>query len=1086
MNPTPSVLWRQRRSLLAVIPSLLLPHLALAQPVPAKPPATVSPGTDEVVELTPFQVDASKDSGYFGANTMSGTRLNSRVQDLGGSITVVTKAQLDDTASIDINDIFKYEANTEGIYDFTAITTSSPTADIIQGGSATSGGPQLATRVRGLTAPNITIDYFTHTARIPIDSYILDSVEISRGPNSSVAGLGSPSGTINQNTAPANLRRDSNQAVFRADSYGGYRASLNLNRVLWKDKLAVRVAALYGDQEYKQKPSYDLTKRIYGTLTYKPFKFTTLNLRAEHYAESRQAPNSLTPRDGVSEWIAAGKPTWNPLTFTATTSNGAKTVLTVAQDNTAAFPAGLYVNTTTYTRPSFFIDGGQVQLWEINRLGTSNNPNNSTASNVRLLASGSAYMRGLVNSNTLYTTPGITNKSLYDWTSINAVPTNWNYDHAALYTAELEQKIYDTLYFRAAWHLEDSVEYNRNITSPTLQVDVNQFLLDGRANPYFQRPYISSIEPSIFRLPEYNDAKQAALTYSLDLSQRPGVLGWLGRHQLGANYESRFVTQGTFRYREAVSDPNHIWLTPGAINYTNGAAIGRPDYVYYVGPTGAVGYTPGYTPPKSGVAGNFNFNWFNGATNQWVSEPAAFNTLPYITSLTRQETTTHSATWQGSLFKDYLVVTGGLRKDAYRTRNSLTGAVVDGNTGLFTYDALKNWGPWTYASGPTRFISGVLYPFHTRVLGLTYSRSSSFQPQPQAVDLFDNLLPNTYGHGQDAGAFVNLLGNKLVLSVKFYKTTIANDRTSNSTIGSRIARIEEGGVLAGTSADTFSLYNFGQAVAKQRLGNSASQAQIDAVAATVTQFPTGIQNAVAASNSGAAIRGTADTEAKGAELELTYNPTNNWAIKFSGAQTESINKTIENNLQSYIDSRLTFWQNVKDDQGLTWWDGKSPLAPTGTSSAQNFYNVNVVVPIRLDQALLGKSNPQVKKYTWRLLSTYRFSEGKLKNVSVGGAVRWDDKSVIGYLAGAPDADGIVRTLDVNKGVYDPSRYAADFWVNYTMKLYHDKVRAKIQLNLTNAFENGGLRTVGVNPDGSPFNFRIINPRQFVLSSTFDF
>ena len=1073
------------RWLTPVAASLLLTLGASAQTAPKE--AKIDSTTGEpILELTPFQVDASKENGYYAPNTLSGTRLNSRVQDLGSSITVVTRQQLDDTAAIDINDIFKYEANTEGIYNYTAITTSSPTSDIIQGGNATSGGPQLATRVRGLSAPNITVDYFTHTARIPIYTEILDSVEISRGPNSSVAGLGSPSGILNTNSAPANLTRETNEVVFRVDSYGGYRASLNLNRPILQNKLGIRFAALYGEGEFPQKPSYDDTKRLYGALTYRPFKNTSINLRAEYYRENRQAPNSLTPRDGVSEWIAAGKPTWNPQTFTATLANGSKVVLASSTDNTAAFPSGLYVNGTTYTRPTMYIDGGQVQLWEINRLGTTNNPNSATTSNVRNLASGSIYMRGLVNANTLYTTPGISNKALYDWSSLNAVPTNWNYDKAALYTASIEQRIVENLYFRAAWHLEDSVEFNRNITSPTLQVDVNQTLLDGRANPYFLRPYISSIEPSIFRLPEYNDARQAALTYTLDLSPKKGIVGWLGRHTIGANYESRNVTQGTFRYREAINDPNHVWLTPGALNYTNGAAVGRPTYQFYVGPTNAVGYTPNYTPPKSGIAGNYNFNWFNGATGQWVSEAATFGTVPYVTSLTRQETNTHSATWQGNMFKDYLVVTGGIRKDDYRTRNSLTGAVVDGNTGAYTYDALKNWGPWTIASGPTRLISAVLYPLHTRTLGLTYSRSSSFQPQPQAVDLFGTNLPNTYGHGQDAGAFVNLLGGKLVVSVKFYKTTIANDRTSNSTIGSRIARIEDGGYLPGTSADTFSLYNFAQALARQRLGTAASQAQIDTEAAKITQFPTGFQSAVAANIAGAAIRGTADTEAKGAEVEVTYNPMVNWAIKFSGAQTESINQTIENNLQGYIDSRLSYWTSLKDDQGKTWWDGASSLVPTGAQSASAFYSANVVVPIRLDQALLGKSNPQVKKYTWRILSTYRFTEGKAKGFLVGASERWDDKSVIGYLAGAADADGVVRTLNVNKGVYDPARYATDLWVGYNTKLFSDKIRAKFQLNLNNAFEKGGLRTVGVNPDGTPFNFRIINPRQFVLTSTFAF
>ena len=54
-----------------------------------------------------------------------------------------------------------------------------------------------------------------------------------------------------------------------------------------------------------------------------------------------------------------------------------------------------------------------------------------------------------------------------------------------------------------------------------------------------------------------------------------------------------------------------------------------------------------------------------------------------------------------------------------------------------------------------------------------------------------------------------------------------------------------------------------------------------------------------------------------------------------------------------------------------------------------------------------------------------------------------------------------------------------------MKLYNDKIGARVQLNCRNAFEGGRLQVVGVNPDGTPYNFRIIDPRQWILSLTFD-
>ena len=68
-----------------------------------------------------FQVAADTDRGYQALNTLSGTRLNSKLEDLGASITVITKQQLEDTNSRDLNDVFLYEANTEGSRNYTPI-----------------------------------------------------------------------------------------------------------------------------------------------------------------------------------------------------------------------------------------------------------------------------------------------------------------------------------------------------------------------------------------------------------------------------------------------------------------------------------------------------------------------------------------------------------------------------------------------------------------------------------------------------------------------------------------------------------------------------------------------------------------------------------------------------------------------------------------------------------------------------------------------------------------------------------------------------------------------------------------------------
>ena len=61
-----------------------------ARAVPTTTAAASTAGSEPVVQLSPFEV-VSDTKGYYSSNTMSGTRFNSKIEDLGASITVVTK-----------------------------------------------------------------------------------------------------------------------------------------------------------------------------------------------------------------------------------------------------------------------------------------------------------------------------------------------------------------------------------------------------------------------------------------------------------------------------------------------------------------------------------------------------------------------------------------------------------------------------------------------------------------------------------------------------------------------------------------------------------------------------------------------------------------------------------------------------------------------------------------------------------------------------------------------------------------------------------------------------------------------------------
>src|SRR5687767_758503 len=309
---------------------------------------------DEIVALSPFQVSGAGDRGYYAANTMSATRLNSKIEDLASSITVVTKEQMADFAMLDINDIFAYEAGTEGTGNFTDFVMNASGNPI----DNTQVDPSNANRIRGVGSANVSLSNFETSRRVPIDPINVDAVEISRGPNSNIFGLGDAAGTVNMVAATANLSRNRSQVQFRGNSFDGYRASLDVNRVIKPRVLSVRGSAVYQHDGYHLKPSGTDTVRLNGMIKFQPFKSTTLNAAFSTYRMHGNRPNATMPRDGISFWKNAGSPTWDPLTQT-TYINGQ--VFRVGGTLPAFFQS---MNQTSGRGASLMaVDRGVIGLW---------------------------------------------------------------------------------------------------------------------------------------------------------------------------------------------------------------------------------------------------------------------------------------------------------------------------------------------------------------------------------------------------------------------------------------------------------------------------------------------------------------------------------------------------------------------------------------------------------------------------------------------------------------------------------------------------------------------------------------------------
>ncbi len=265
--------------------------LALAGEPERKLPADVP------VELSPFLVEENTDQGYYSSQTLAGGRLRQDIKDLGTSIQVVTKELMDDLGVTGVEELFQYTTSTEVAGILGNFTGASDNSD----GEVNTGdarrNPDATTRVRGLSAPDRTRNFFK--SDIPFDSYNTDRVDINRGANSFLFGLGSPSGLVNAGMVKARFR-DTNEVSTRMGSGGknpSYRGSLNLNRVLIKDTLAIHGAALTDRTQYRQEPTYKDDDRLYGALAYRPFKNadTIISAYVERGKIDGNAPDVMLP-----------------------------------------------------------------------------------------------------------------------------------------------------------------------------------------------------------------------------------------------------------------------------------------------------------------------------------------------------------------------------------------------------------------------------------------------------------------------------------------------------------------------------------------------------------------------------------------------------------------------------------------------------------------------------------------------------------------------------------------------------------------------------------------------------------------------
>jgi len=1145
--------------------------------IPVESTPTQDPKDKEVVTLSPFEV-VSANKGYFAANSMSGTRINSKVEDLGQSLTVMTKEQMSDFAMRDINDVFDYMASTEGTGSYSQFDTDRTGAVVDQ----VSLNPNNANRVRGIGNANIAFNNMATTSRVPVDPLWLDSIELSRGPNANIFGLGNASGTVNQVPATANLTRNFTKVENRGDSYGGWRSSLDVNRIILRNKLAFRASYANDHTDFVRKPSGEDARRLSFQVKAKPFKNTTVAASWFNYKNQSVRPNFTTPRDYYTGWITSGKPGWNPVTGLITLANG------------QVYGNGNVLGSTIpYTvAPTYFITGGaetrsifqigspgQTPYWAMTRYtsGTyaTTDPYAATYLGIGLLTTGpaetyTATQQPLYNSVAM----PISNQSIYDWNSINLAGNSKSWDNDNMYMAEIDQVILSTskqsLAAQFTFLREDSKRLENQPMGPAsvnsnvgqLQVDVNQVNLDGTPNPYYGRPYLRSSEPYLRDRPDLWDTSRAQLVYRLDFSQDKGLTKWLGTQQVLGYYEYKDQQNRLYTYRHAALGTNLPWEQKYlGLNTPLGnrvqQSIADPRYAiapgnyarvneqYYVGNTvgGGVQYAPSYFPEGVSIP----YVWGPSSTTL-LKDVSAIGWSPSPDSGgggANSETVvkTIGGVLQSNFLEGKLIGTFGLRQDKVYDRNSPL-ATLTSDLRSYDFGASNQWLPtWREAKGKTNSVSVVARPFRdfkfsasafngggaisrflfeaVNNLSLTYNISDNFIAQGPAYDLFLKQLPNQTGTSKDLGLWLNVFDGKLSIRYNHFDTKQLNLRNGDiTTMAQRILRYE-----GFVSSDAWNLRSQTTAwLNGLGTGGLATNDQI----ATAIKMPLDQYNGLQRIVSNSTYAAVMDSESKGDELELNFNPTRNWTVSGSVTKTVAINTAVGSAVDDYIASRLPVWTTLEDPRftrttqtinGVTtaitantlpvgatghllWWNILGTPFSTvagynATNSAATNYASNVDAPMSVFRSMIGRPRPQMRKYSTKFNTRYKLSGISnnfiLKAMTVGGSLRWTDKGAIGFYGLGYDpskdltlASNKILQLDPNRPIYSPAETYLDLFTSYRTKMFSDKVRATFQVNVKNVTEKGGrLLATSAFFDGRASTYRIVDPRQFVFSASFD-
>jgi len=1072
------------------------------------------PGIDEdVVVLSPFSVEASEDNGYRATNTLAGTRIKSELRDLGASISVYTKDFLEDTGSTDLEDLLVYAvgAEVDGINgSFTSATTEGNFGTVDFGSVAFED--QTRARVRGLADATRTRNYYE--SLIPVDSYNVERVAVNRGANSTLFGLGSPAGIINQGLS--NVRWDGrNEVQLRVDDFGSTRAIADFSKVIVEDRLAVRLIGLDNNRRYRQDDAFRDESRLYGTVDFKITPSTLLRINGETGEMDSTPPLNAPIRDRFTNW-------WDPAIGQATVPAGVD-----GRDRDGA--AGLADDTIDGTvvplarLPTLFFDGnaasiGFPTLFQTNANDMNNADLTNPANGLTVHPGSAAYeasftptfstlndrariLRGdnSVAENDFTRSPQLQDTSVFNYNNdLLEGPNSSKHHDIAAYNVSLQQQFWkgrvgvELAYDSQTFESGNISLLGGGFRNRTINIDLNETLIDGTPNPNVGRAFIAGF-------PEWNEreteleTKRAIAYADLDFEELFGDSAkFLGEHLFTTIYEERSRDFRTYGGSMAVADVSYGQVAgyrSGDIEYDDRMRLG---YVHYLD-AAVDDFRTVSSPAGAGLRGiNERIQWPDTLQMIFIDDDGLFQRSTFdihnyfedrdiVTTrsdIERWELDSLAVTLQSKFFNENLITTLGWRRDDYIEWDGgqadtdqfkshiLSTLSIDEATDVVqeAEDEIFSWG--TVFHLPETWLP------ESVGVSLFYNESENFIPQSsiKPIAAFEGeRFDSQRGETEDFGLSVSLFDGKLNARATWYETNQDNqpnrsfrqvydwffERIPRTVINS--SRVDYDDIIASGFLDALPVEGV-QIAWEWELEN-------DPAAQEISLTTTSAQHADINNSS-----------SEGFEFDLTWNPSRQIRLFFNASQQKAFQTGIAATGFAEVERLYNLWRNDPVIFGLM------TQARVQSRLDQQFLRI-------VEQASLsGKAVDDLREWRANFGGNYQFaSDSVLKGFSVGGAIRWQDSVVIGYPV--IDPDGIPETLDnrrdLDSPVFGPSDTKVDLWIGYKTKL-NESVDFSLRLNIRNLLDEDDLIPTQLNYSGLPNVVRFTEGRRFSLTSKFSF